>query len=68
MKTSLKRFANMLTVAATLLLVFGMGYVLVKKLPIGDFISEISFCYIAIAVFNYMIFGTATLWHKKDEV
>lgn len=68
MKTSLKKFANVLTIAATLFLVIGMGYVMVKDLPMSDFISEVSFCYVAVAVFNYLIFGAATLWHKKSEM
>lgn len=68
MKTSLKKFANILTIAATLFFVIGMGYVMVKNLPLSDFISEVSLCYVAIAVFNYLIFGTAALWHKKSEM
>lgn len=68
MKTSLKKFANILTIAATLFFVIGIGYVMVKNLPLGDFISEVSLCYVAVAVFNYLIFGTATLWHKKSEM
>ena len=68
MKTSLKKFANILTIAATLFFVIGIGYVMVKNLPLGDFISEVSLCYVVVAVFNYLIFGTATLWHKKSEM
>ncbi|MDP3678709.1 MAG: hypothetical protein Q8R23_06440 [Methylotenera sp.] len=65
MKIWLKRFANILTIVATLFLIVGLGYVLVKHQPIGDFISEAALCYLAIAAFNYIIFGAATLWHKK---
>lgn len=68
MKTSLKKFANILTIAATLFLVIGMGYVMVKNQPLSDFVSEVSFCYVAIAAFNYLVFGAATLWHKKSEM
>ncbi|MGZ8984612.1 MAG: hypothetical protein ACXW11_11800 [Methylotenera sp.] len=68
MKTLLKRFANILTIAATLFMVVGLGYMLVKNQPISDLISEISFCYVAIAVFNYITFGAATLWHKKSDM
>ncbi len=68
MKKILKQFANILTVATTIFLVVGLGYVFVKNQPIGDFISEVAFCYLAIAAFNYITFGAATLWHKKSEL
>ncbi len=68
MKTLLKKFANTLTIATTLFLVVGLGYVLVKNQPISDLISKVSFCYVAIAAFNYITFGAATLWHKKSDM
>ncbi|MEI8361768.1 MAG: hypothetical protein WCG35_00920 [Betaproteobacteria bacterium] len=67
MKTTLKKLANTLTIAATLFLLIGSGYVLVKNQPLGDFVSEAAFCYLAIAVFNYLVFGAAILWHKKSD-
>ncbi len=68
MKVLLKKVANSLTVAVSLLLVGGFVYVLVNHLPVGDFIYSIAFCYLAIAVLNYLLFGTAKLWHKPDEL
>jgi len=64
----LKKFANILTVLATLLLLVGFAYIIIKNQPISGFVSEIAFCYLAIGVFNYLLFGTATLWHKKSEM
>lgn len=52
----------------SVLLVGGFGYVLANSLPLGDFIYSIAFCYLAIAVLNYLVFGTAKLWHKVDEL
>jgi hypothetical protein len=46
----------------------GFVYVLANSLPLGDFIYSIAFCYLAIAVLNYLVFGTAKLWHKSDEL
>jgi hypothetical protein len=60
----LKRITNILTIVATLLMVFGLIYVVVKDKPIGDFISEVALCYLAISAFNYLMFGAATLWHR----
>jgi hypothetical protein len=60
----LKRITNVLTIAATLFMVIGLLYVVVKGKPIGDFISEVAFCYLAISAFNYLMFGGATLWHR----
>jgi len=68
MKTLLKKFANILTIATTILLVSGLAYVLINNQPISNVISEIAFCYVTIAVFNYITFGTATLWHKKNDI
>ncbi len=68
MKVLLKKVANSLTVAVSLLLVGGFVYVLANHLPVGDFIYSIAFCYLAIAVLNYLLFGTAKLWHKPDEL
>lgn len=65
MKTLLKTIANILTVIVTLFLVVGFGYVLVNHKPVSDLISEVAFCYLSIAVFNYIVFGAATLWHMK---
>jgi hypothetical protein len=67
MKSSLMKFANLLTIAATLFLVVGLGYVVVKDQPVADLISTASFCYVSIAVFNYLLFGAATLWHMKID-
>lgn len=67
MKILLKKLANILTIAATLFLVVGLGYVFVNNRSISDLISEVSFCYVAIAVFNYIVFGAATLWHMNIE-
>jgi hypothetical protein len=55
-------------VAVSVLLVGGFVYVLAHSLPLGDFIYSIAFCYLAIAVLNYLVFGTAKLWHKPDEL
>jgi hypothetical protein len=68
MKVLLKKVANSLTVAVSVLLVGGFVYVLAYALPLGDFIYSIAFCYLAIAVLNYLMFGTAKLWHKADEL
>lgn len=68
MKIWLKHFANLLTIGASLFLIIGLGYVLVKNLPVADFISEAALCYLAIAAFNYIMFGAATLWHKKADI
>ena len=68
MKVILKKVANSLTVAVSVLLVGGFVYVLANSLPLGDFIYSIAFCYLAIAVLNYLVFGTAKLWHKSDEL
>ena len=68
MKVLLKKLSNSLTVAVSLLLVVGFIYVLANSLPLGDFIYSIAFCYLAIAVLNYLVFGTAKLWHKPDEL
>ncbi len=67
MKILLKKCANTLTIATSIFLAIGLGYMFVKNQPISDLISEISFCYLAIAVFNYITFGTATLWHQKSS-
>ena len=68
MKVLLRKIANSLTVAVSVLLMGGFVYVLVNSLPLGDFIYSIAFCYLAIAVLNYLVFGTAKLWHKADEL
>ena len=68
MKTILKQFANLLTIAATLFFVGSIGNAVVKSLAISDIISEVAFCYLAIAVFNYILFGSATLWHMKKDM
>jgi hypothetical protein len=68
MKVLLKKLANSLAVAVSLFLVGGFVYVLADSLPLGDFIYSIAFCYLAIAVLNYLVFGTAKLWHKPDEL
>jgi hypothetical protein len=68
MKVLLKKVANSLTVGVSVLLVGGFVYVLANSLPLGDFIYSIAFCYLAIAVLNYLVFGTAKLWHKSDEL
>lgn len=67
MKILLKKFANTLTLFTSILLIVGLGYVIVKHQPIGDFISEIAFCYLTIGVFNFIVFGTASLWHQEIE-
>ena len=64
MNILLMKFANILTIAATLFLVFGLAYVLVKHLPISDLIAQVAFFYVAIAAFNKIALGTPTLWHK----
>ncbi len=68
MKIWLKRFANILTISTTLFLTIGLGYVFVNNRPVGDFISEVALCYLAVAAFNYIMFGAATLWHKKADI
>ena len=68
MKVLLKKVANSLTVAVSVLLVGGFVFVLANSLPLGDFIYSIAFSYLAIAVLNYLVFGTAKLWHKPDEL
>jgi len=68
MKTILKQFANLLTIAATLFFVGSLGYAIAKSLSISDIISEVAFCYLAIAVYNYILFGSATLWHMKKDM
>jgi hypothetical protein len=61
---TLKKFANILTIAATLFMIIGLGFVLVKNLPISDLFAQVAFCYVAIAAFNKITLGTPTLWHK----
>lgn len=68
MKVLLKKVANGLTVAVSVSLVGGFVYVLANSLPLGDFVYNIAFCYLAIAVLNYLVFGTAKLWHKPDDL
>lgn len=68
MKKLLKKVTNSLTIITTLLLVVGIGYKLLQNQPLSDLISEIAFCYLAIAVFNFITFGAATLWYKKSEM
>lgn len=65
MKSSIMKFANLLTIAATLFFIVGLGYVVVKNQPVAELISTASFGYVSIAVFNYLMFGVATLWHMK---
>lgn len=67
MKILLKKFANALTLFTSILLIVGLGYVIVRHQPIGDLISEIAFCYLTIGVFNFIVFGTASLWHQEIE-
>lgn len=67
MKASLKKIANILTITATIFFVIGLVYFFVKNRPIGDLISTVSFCYVSIAAFNYLMFGAATLWHMKAD-
>lgn len=68
MKIILKKFANLLTIATTIFLVVGLGYAVIKNKPISDLVSEIAFCYLTVAVFNYIVFGSASLWHKKSDI
>ncbi len=67
MKILLKQFTNALTLLASLWLLVGLGYAVVKHQPIADFISEIAFCYLTIAVFNFVVFGAAILWHQQAD-
>jgi hypothetical protein len=60
----LKIFTNILTIAASLFLLIGLGFVILKNLSFPDLIAQVAFCYIAIAAFNKIILGTPTLWHK----
>lgn len=60
----LKIFMNLLTIAATLFLLIGLGFVILKNLPFTDLLAQVAFCYVAIAAVNKIILGTPTLWHK----
>jgi len=68
MKKLLKTLANILTVCTTLFMVVGLVYSLVKDIPISDLFAAVSFCYVAIATFNFLILGEATLWHKRTDL
>ena len=68
MKKILKTLANILTGLTTLLMVIGLGYNLMNNLPISDLFAEVSFCYVAIATFNFLMLGEATLWHKRTDL
>jgi hypothetical protein len=60
----LKIFTNILTIAASLFLLIGLGFVILKNLSFIDLIAQVAFCFISIAAFNKVILGTPTLWHK----
>ena len=68
MKKILKVSTNILTIAATLFLATALTYVFVKNQPISDVFAAASFCYVAIAAFNFLMLGEATLWHKDTDV
>jgi cellobiose-specific phosphotransferase system component IIC len=68
MKKILKTLANILTGLTTLLMVIGLGYNLMSNLPLSDLFAEVSFCYVAIAAFNFLMLGEATLWHKRTDL
>jgi hypothetical protein len=59
-----KKFANILTIAASMFLLIGLWFVFTKNQPITDLITQVAFCYVAIAAFNKILLGTPTLWHK----
>jgi len=61
----LKIVANVLTIATTLFLLIGLGFVIVKNNSFSDLIVQVAFCYVAIAALNKVILGTPTLWHKS---
>jgi len=64
----LKTLANILTSFTTLFMIIGLGYNLVNNLPISDLFAVVSFCYVAIAAFNFLMLGEATLWHKRTDL
>ena len=68
MKKILKTLANILTSFTTLFMIIGLGYNLVNNLPISDLFAEVSFCYVTIAAFNFLMLGEATLWHKRTDL
>ncbi len=68
MKKILKTLANILTGITTLFMIIGLGYQLFNNLPISDLFAEVSFCYVAIAAFNFLMLGEATLWHKRTDL
>jgi hypothetical protein len=49
-------------------MVIGLGYNLMSNLPLSDLFAEVSFCYVAIAAFNFLMLGEATLWHKRTDL
>jgi hypothetical protein len=61
---NLKKIANISSIATTLFLIIGLGFVIVKNLTLTDLIAQVAFCYVAIAAFNKIMFGTPTLWNK----
>ena len=68
MKRNLKTLANVLTGFTSLFMLIGLGYNLMNNLPISDLFAEVSFCYVTIATFNFLMLGEATLWHKRTDL
>lgn len=60
----LKIFANILTIAVTLFLLIGLGFVFINNQSFADLIEQVAFCYVAIAASNKILLGVPTLWHK----
>jgi len=49
-------------------MLIGLVHSLVNNLSAGDLFAAVSFCYVAIATFNFLILGEATLWHKHTDL
>lgn len=68
MKKILKTFANIFTGITTLFMISRLCYNLANNLPISDLFAVVSFCFVAIAAFNFLMLGEATLWHKRTDL
>jgi hypothetical protein len=67
MELIFKRLANVFSVIITSILFFGLGsYFKNSDLDLWQFHYKlVAICYLIIFAFNYVLLGTATLWHKN---
>lgn len=65
MKKILKRFANTLTVLITIGL---LAVIFTVTGNVGAIFLFFCCLYALVLAFNYIILGTVTLWHKKEDM